>query len=246
MKALNLMLHAGGSKVDRNELSNVITPPATDSWQPVPHAELLDAVGNTLTRSGMTIISEAHGLAREGARYFGLLQVANGHNAEDYSLVVGLRNSHDKSFPAGLCVGSGVFVCDNLAFNSEIVLSRKHTRFITRDLVGLVDRAVGILGDHRQQQDNRIAAYKTHGLTDAAAHDVLINAMDARIIGTCQLPKVLEQWRAPKHDDFRPRTAWSIFNAFTEIIRGNAETSLIRTQRLHGLMDSVCGIALAV
>jgi hypothetical protein len=33
--------------------------------------------------------------------------------------VLGLRNSHDKRFPAGLVGGSAVFVCDNLAFSGE-------------------------------------------------------------------------------------------------------------------------------
>ncbi len=245
MKTLNLMLHCGGRAITREELAAVKTPEATDSWQPVPHWELLDAVGNTLTRSGMTVVSEAHGISREGDRYFGLLQVANGSNPDDYSLIVGVRNSHDKSFPAALCLGADVFICDNLSFSSEVKLARKHTRFIARDLPGLVERAVGLLGDHRQHQDTRIAAYKEHILTDIGAHDVLINAMDARIIGACQLPKVLEQWRTPAHEEFRDRTAWSLFNGFTEVVKGNAETSLVRTQRLHGLMDSVCGLALA-
>jgi hypothetical protein len=28
--------------------------------------------------------------------------------------VIGLRNSHDKSFPAAIAMGSSVFCCDNL------------------------------------------------------------------------------------------------------------------------------------
>jgi hypothetical protein len=58
--------------------------------------------------------SEAHGLTRDGRRYFGLLQVANGTNPDDFGLVVGVRNSHDRSFPASLVLGAACFVCDNL------------------------------------------------------------------------------------------------------------------------------------
>jgi hypothetical protein len=50
----------------------------------------------------MRIVTEAHGLSADGSRYFGLLQVVNGQEQADYSYVLGLRNSHDKRFPAGL------------------------------------------------------------------------------------------------------------------------------------------------
>jgi hypothetical protein len=243
MKALNLVLHCGGRHVTRDELANVPTPHATPSWTPVPHSLLLERVSETLGRSGLSIVSEAHAWARGGNRYFGLLQVANGHNPDDYGLVIGVRNSHDKSFPAALALGSGVFVCDNLAFSGEVKLARKHTRFIERDMVGLVDRAVGLLGDHRRGQDLRIAAYKQQPLSDVQAHDVLVNALDAGIIGPVQLPHVLQECRQPSHEEFQPRVAWSMFNAFTEVIKGNVNASLNRTQKLHGLMDSICGLA---
>src|SRR5207237_3200224 len=96
-----------------------------------------------------TASSEAHGLTRDGNRYFGLLQVANGHNPDDFGLVVGLRNSPDKSFPVGLVVGASIFVCDNLSFSGEVYLARKHTVYVERDLPHLVERAVGRLTDLR-------------------------------------------------------------------------------------------------
>lgn len=242
MKELNLILHCGGVSADRKQLAEMRTPLATDSWQPIPHHELVESVGETLTRSGLTIVNEAHGLARDGARYFGMMQVMNGHNPDDYGLVVGVRNSHDKSFPASLCLGAGVFVCDNLSFSGEVTLARKHTRHILRDLPGLVERGVGLLGDHRRHQDLRIEAYKGKELTDSQAHDVIINALDARVIGSTAIPNILKEWRSPKHDEFSARTVWSLFNGFTEIGKGNAMRSLVNTQKLHGLCDSVCGL----
>jgi hypothetical protein len=49
-----------------------------------------------------------------------LVQVANGLNPEDFGLVAGVRNSHDKSFPASLVLGASMFVCDNLSFSGEV------------------------------------------------------------------------------------------------------------------------------
>jgi len=62
--------------------------------------------------------------------------VANNESAADFALVVGLRNSHDKSFPAGLVIGASVLVCDNLSFSGEVRLARKHTYPIIATLRG--------------------------------------------------------------------------------------------------------------
>jgi hypothetical protein len=33
------------------------------------------------------------------------------------------------------------------------------------------------------------------------------------------LPLVIEGWKFPRHEAFAPRTAWSLFNTFTEVQR---------------------------
>ena len=123
---------------------------------PVPHHRLLEQVESTLIAGGMTVVNQAHALWQDGLRYFGLLEVTNGQTHDDYGLVIGLRNSHDKSFPAAIALGSAVFVCDNLAFSAEVTIARRHTRFIERDLPRVVHTAVGRLADMRGQQDERI------------------------------------------------------------------------------------------
>jgi len=75
-------------------------------------------------------------------------------------------------------------------------------------------------------------------------HDILIQALDAKIIGSTQLPDVLQQWRHPNHPEFKERTAWSLFNGFTEVMKSNTMLAINRTHKLHGLMDSVCNVAL--
>ncbi len=245
MHKLNLMLHAGANRVERDQLALVTTPTRTPTWVPIPHNRLLDSVTETLGSSGFNIVSEAHGLTRDGQRYFGLLQVANGHNADDFGLVVGIRNSHDKSFPAGLVLGASAFVCDNLSFSGEVTLARKHTVFVERDLPQLVNRAVGQLADLRHTQEHRFLTYKNSEVSDRSAHDLLIRAVDARVLPITKLPDVLSEWREPRHAEFRNgKTAWRLFNGFTEVLKGNLDMLPRRTTALHGLMDAACGLIL--
>lgn len=237
-----LMLHAGAHTCTEDEVRAAVTPAPTLTHFPIPHGRLMDVVKDHIEGQGWHVAQAEYGLFNEGARMFAVWALQNGLEAEDYQLALGLRNSHDKAFSASMALGSKVFVCDNLAFSSEIVVARKHTRFILRDLDRLVATAVGKIHDARISQDQRIAAYKARELTDPEAHDLLIRAVDARAIPNSYIPKVLEEYREPSFEDFEPRTAWSLFNAFTQVYKGQSPRDLVaRTTRLHGLMDLASG-----
>ena len=249
---LNLMLHCGGRSVDRDELHKSITPKATKSHHPIAHTLLLDSVTRSLAKYGMQVVSEAHGLQRNGDRYFGLIQaaplVADSINT-DYAFVIGLRNSHDKKFPAGLCIGNGVFVCDNLSFTGELVLARKHTRRVKNDLPALIERTLREMRHRREDQDKRIAAYKRTDVSDKQAHDIVIRAMDEQAISSMYIPRVLKQWRDPAHPEFKERNAWSLFNGFTQAFKdrkANAAYSYEATTKLHSLFSRVVNKQVAV
>jgi len=239
-----MLLHCGAELVDRRTVYDVATPAGTETWFPLAHAGLIHEVETQLRSAGFNLTGEHHALTHDGARYFGLFEVNTpGRDDRDYGWVVGIRNSHDKSYPAGLVAGSKVFVCDNLSFCGEVRISRKHTRFAARDLRHLTSRAVGQLGDRFNRIGERIAAYRSRRISDPQAHDLVIKAMDCRAITASQVPAVLHEWRDTVYDDFRPRNAWSLFNACTEVFKGiSPHTMVERSQALHGLFDGLVGL----
>jgi uncharacterized protein DUF932 len=237
-----LTLHCGSNAATLEQVEAVPMPDATDSFSPISHIQLYQIVRKEFEAVGLKVAEEAHGLYRDGQRYFSVLKLTNGEHT-DFSLAAGIRNTHDQSFAAALTFGTYVFVCDNLAFSGEILIARKHTRFIERDLPGLVNRAVGLFSEKRGNETRRIEIYKQTELTDLVMHDLMIRALDSRVVPVTKLPAVLEAWRKPPHDDFAPRTAWSGFNAFTEILKGgNAFELGRRTIKLHGLFDRLAGL----
>ena len=123
-----LMLHCGANAVDFAEVQESETPEATRTHTPIPHSHLVDLVRDGLGRANMSIVEESHALTHDTNRYFGLFRIGTGGaESKDYGAVMGLRNSHDKTFPSALAFGANVFVCDNLSFNGEVKLGRKHT-----------------------------------------------------------------------------------------------------------------------
>ena len=110
----NLLLHCGARAAEREQVIDVPTPRATDTWMPIPHIELVRQVEQTLKFNQLVVGTQAHSLSHDNARYFGLMEIQRSDSDEDYCWVLGLRNSHDKTFPAGITAGAQVFVCDNL------------------------------------------------------------------------------------------------------------------------------------
>jgi hypothetical protein len=203
-------------------------------------------VESTLVASGLSIGDQAHALWPGGGRYFGLLEVQNGEAPGEYALVVGLRNSHDRTFPAAIALGNSVFCCDNLSFAGEVTIARRHTRFIERDLPRVVHTAVARLSDMRGRQDRRIETYKQTQLDDRTVHDLVVRAIDASVLPVTQLPAVLVEWRTPRHAEFTADgpTAWRLLNAFSESWKGRNLAALPRRcEALNGLLDLACGLA---
>jgi len=239
----NLILHCGANLAQRGEVEKVKTPRSTETWTPIPHIQLITQVEHTINANHLSVGTFAHSLSHDGARYFGLMEINHPDNEEDYCLVLGLRNSHDKTFPAGVVAGASVFICDNLSFSGEIKLARKHTRFIVRDLPSLVQGGIGRLMDKWHDQTIRFNRYKQQDITDTLAHDIIIRATDVGVCSNRMIPDVLHEWREPKHEAFQERNVWSLFNSFTEALKEGALSELPkRTEALHGLLDSHVGL----
>ena len=244
----NLMLHKGAVAVDHAQLLSVRAPEGTETWRPLGHADFVGVVEREMSAAGLEVVSRSYGIWKDGARFFGILQLApSGAEAHGgYGAVVGLRNSNDRAFAAGLCMGSQVFVCDNLAFSNEVVIHRQHTKGLLRDLPRLVSAGLSRLVVARQRMGERIGTYRVTTASDTQAHDFFVRCVDRQVLPVTQLPAALQEWRKPRHAEFEPRTIWSLFNAVTECIKGsNVEALPRRTEALHGLADQFSGLVLS-
>ena len=99
-------------------------------------------------------------------------------------------------------------------------MQRKHTANVFRDLPDLIYRMLSQVSSMRSRIDGEIAAMKVRELPPAHAHHLMVEAIRRNVLPASRLPKVIELWEEPRHEEFAPRTAWSLFNAFTEVAKG--------------------------
>lgn len=240
MSNANLMLHTGGREVEREELKQIILPPATRTWKPIGHETVLNTALDSLNESGYRVRKMKLGLANSGSRFFGTLDLES-ILVPGVALAVGLRNSIDKTFPMGFCAGSRVFVCDNLAFSADLMVRRKHTingqRRFSDDIVVSVSK----LKDFVHNETKRIEILQHKMLSDVEAESFMLRScVQKGIVAQKDLPAIFREYHEPRHEDFRPRTAWSLLNAFTEIMRdmqaSNPNELAKRTMRLQAML----------
>jgi hypothetical protein len=250
-KSVNLSICGGNhSLVSIEQVASVPTPPVeyrkkenaqgvrNVSYQPVAHHDVVNRTRDSLAKGGFTIQDEVHSLARDDKHYFGLFAVDHPNRvATDRGCVVGVRNSHDKTFPAGLCAGDAPFVCDNLIFTNTIKLARRHTCNILNDLDFMINRALGKLFGFWHGQDSRIDTYKNRTLGNVYANDLIIKAAQAGALPKSKIIDVVNQWESSDHPEFWDRNVNSLYNAFTEVYKGNLVQLPNRSDALHSVLD---------
>jgi hypothetical protein len=244
MHLLNLRLAYGpkSKPATFEDLGRVTMPPQTDSYVPIRHDSFVDMVRSRMVESGLSVVQESHVLWRNGQRYFGLMQVNHPDlDLPGQGMVVGLRNSTDKSLPACITSGSQVFVCDNLCFSGEIVLGRKHTRFILDELDGLIVKAMNVLFDLWKVHLGRVEAYQNRDLGNLEAHDLIAKAFLLGAISKTQVADVITQWHNPNHPEFQDRNLWALHSAFTETWKGRLDLLPLNSRLVHSEFDKVAG-----
>jgi len=231
-----LCLHRGSNLVDYGAVQAAICPPSTPTYCPIPHDLLVDTTLTTIKEFGLDITNVRHALSADQTSYFGVLDVVSRH--PDFCVAVGIRNDSAKRFPAALAIGTRVFCCDNLAFSSQLVVARRHTKHIRRDLAGLISQAFGKLGDSIYAEADRLARYQLTALRERDARFLMIEGLRQRAWGPTAIPKIFQHWHEPAYAEFRDKTVYRFHNAVTEYGKTLAADKLVRcTRKLKGLCD---------
>ena len=203
------LIMAEGKFVGRDEVAMTDTPCSTATWHPVPHIDVIEAVTEVIKAHDWNIEGEKFGLACEGQRLFGVMEISSSSSPE-WHRCIGLRNSHDKSLAVGLSAGIAVCVCTNLAFGGTTVVKRRHTSGIV--LAELIDRAVASLEDDFLTTETVCEDLKDVYLKDDdEARSSIVRAAELGVINSSDI--------LPVYREFKEPTRWSLMNALSEIVK---------------------------
>ena len=211
------LIMAEGKYMSRTEVARTDTPCSTATWRPVPHIDVIEAVTEVIRAHNWEIEGEKFGLASEGKKLFGVMELSSSSSPE-WHRCVGIRNSHDKAFAAGISVGVKVLVCSNLCFGGTTVVKRRHTSGIV--LAELIDRAVASLEDDFLMLETVSEELKDAYLRDDdEARSCIVRAAELGVINSSDILLCFREFKSPSHEEFAEPTRWSLMNALSEIVK---------------------------
>jgi hypothetical protein len=226
-------------RVTRAELAQLPTPPATPTHIPIPHVEVVEALIGTLRLRHIGVVSEEFAVSRDGMEMFGVLDLET--TLDGCRFAIGIRNANNKRFRLSCTVGLRVFVCENLAFQGDYtpVLAKHSKNFSLQDSLSIgVDRMQRNFEPMRQQ----VEAWRTSQLSDQAAKLIIYRAFIEREL---EVPRHLarvvhDRYFDPQHEEFAPRTMWSLSNAFTSAFKElDAIPQFQATAKLGSFLEGV-------
>jgi hypothetical protein len=204
--------------LDRPQLALVPTPPGTTTHRPIPHHEVVNALAETLGFRHIGVVSERYAVDRTGMKMFGALDLDTAEHGFRFS--IGIRNSHDKSMRLALVVGYKVFICDNMAFSGDFqpVLAKHSKNF---NLVESISIGVDQMQRNFKPMVQQVDRWRDSQLSDAAAKLMIYRAF---VEAELEIPHYLDRrvhslYFNPQHEEFQPRTMWSLSNAFTSAFK---------------------------
>jgi hypothetical protein len=211
-----LMLHKGATKIGRQDLLALPTPDQTDTHKPIAHSRIVQGIIEALAYRKIEVVRDEYGISQDGMRMFGLLEL----DIERGGLRLGIacRNANDKAFALGLVAGYRTFICDNLAFRGDFMaVTRRHSKALETELQDIL--ALGVDRVQRQFEPMlvQVDVWRNHSLSDIQAKELVYDAfVGEKIDAPRHLMKDVDRlYFQPEHEEFQPRTVYSLQNAFT-------------------------------
>jgi len=224
-----MLMLSKATEVPRASLRGIRTPDPTDSWRPVPHADVVEVLTERAGARGLKITSARFavlpgylcptpGTSVElpGARLFGSLDFAPVSGMPfppGCTPSAGIRDSRDKSFSLSILAGARVLVCANGVLSAEHIISRKHTSGI--DLVESVDNVLDAFMESVRGFQALHKGLSNWRLTRTRASALTVDLARAGAFSSSDILLVLAEYEAPSHPEFSERNAWSLYNAAT-------------------------------
>ena len=88
----------------------------------------------------------------------------------------------------------------------------------------------------------RIESYQQTEINRDRAADLIIDLVDAKAFPSSKIYSAVQEFRNPRHDEFKGGTLWSLYNSITENLKGGDLARLpYRTMTTQSIFDRVSG-----
>jgi len=201
--------------MNKQELYLVPVPHATDTYAPVSHKNVVEAVYEQLDRHNLKVENETFNTARYGQQLIGYMDIKH-PDSNTLGMRFAFRNSYDKSMSLATVAGSSVFICENGMISGELQFIRKHTGSIVQEMNDRIISSINELDSHFQRMLQYSESMQNRGLTLSQASRTLGEMfVEENLILPTQMNIVKQELLHPTYKDFEDESLWSFYNHVT-------------------------------
>ncbi len=225
-------------RATEEEVKALAAPAWTESWHPVSHGQVVEAVEAAVSYVGIGVSFKQYTLAASGARMFGSWSLDNAESGVSYA--VGFRNSTDQRFAVGVCSGNHVIACSNMMFPGDYIDFRRHTGGLDGEsLTEMAKRALKGIMDRLAQVRDWLLGLRMVEFNSREFKALVFDAMSSGLVPPQRFREFLEAWRTEGGTVDGSGTLWQFHNAYTRMVREESLFSIAhRTGNLTGLIDT--------
>jgi hypothetical protein len=232
--------------MERKALSAPI-PARTDTYSPVTHAEIIEAMKSRLKHNNLSVEKNRVYSNSHGTRVVGFFDVIDGSELgkeHGMQMMLGYRNSYDKSMSVAFAAGATVWICENGCISGDLLaFRRKHTGTVASELADKIQTGIDRMRDDFGRLLIEVDIMKNYSLTPRQKAEILgVMYFERNIVSPTQLSIVKHEL---KHShNFKEDNAWSLYNNVTESLKRSHPITIIPDHiKVHGFMKEMCGMS---
>lgn len=254
-------LMGAGKPVTIKDLEKIKTPESTETWKPVPHAQVPQIITKMVKDHGWSFIGGGRNeagaftspfkmmVSEDDNKLFGVCIVQiEGIEDNEIQIAIGFRNSHDKSLALRIAAGAKVGVCSNLVMTGDIQVKRIHK--VNISVEEAVSEAFNMIPQAGKNLLGWMNGLKEIKISDDAGVSFLAKAVEVKALPVTEfMQSRSDLLLASKNENptiLHGGTMWAAYQSVTQQFRDKSLRAIqIYSEKLNNLVKQETGLAVS-
>lgn len=205
------------NNMTESQLFAVAVPQKTDTYSPVSHKNIIEAIQEEADKRGLEIRNKHYWGSREGTQLTGKFDIVVPGD-DELGMMTAFRNSYDKSMSIGFAAGGNVWICTNGQVAGDITLVRRHTGGVVQEIAEKISVSMDQLEDEFKKLQKQNARMKDVTMTKTEMAELAGKLfVEEELLNTTQLNIMKKEILTS--ENFGDENLWCAYNHVTEAFK---------------------------
>ena len=222
-------------------------PARTETYSPVGNGTIIDTIREKLQLAELSILKTRLHANALGTRVTGFFDVQDNNRAREnphgLNMMLGFRNSYDKSMSVAFVAGGSVWICSNGLIDGDLIAyRRKHTGEVATELGEKINVGIERMRSDFGRLNMEVDVLKNFSLTPRQKAEILgVMYFENNLVTPTQLGIIKRELIEGEH--FKEDNAWTLYNNVTESLKRSHPVDIIQDHiKVHDFFKTLTGM----